>query len=93
MKTAGRSKCPGDKRLLGAFLLELDPDERARVATHVDACPVCRRKKAVLTEIAEELQARAEALPADIAPEEEAALRKLARAEVRKLSRRKGSRR
>jgi hypothetical protein len=92
MKAAGRSKCPGDKRLLGAFLLELDTEERARIAAHVDVCPVCRRKQAVLAEIAEELRGRADALPADIAPEEETALRKMARAEVRKLSRRKGSR-
>ena len=93
MRTARRSKCPGDKRLLGAFLLELDAEERARVAAHVDICPVCRRKQAVLAEIAEELRARAGALPADIAPEEETALRKMARAEVRRLRGRDPSRR
>lgn len=84
-----RSKCPGDEQLLGAFLLELDPAARERIAEHVDACPLCRRKRAVLTEIAEELRARAEDLPAGLAPDEESALRKMAVSEVRKLSRRR----
>lgn len=84
-----RSKCPGDEQLLGTFLLELDPKARERIAQHVDACPLCRRKRAVLGEIAEELRARAEDLPASLAPEEESALRKMAVSEIRKLSRRK----
>jgi hypothetical protein len=85
MGRSGRSKCPGDKQLIGAFLLELDPASRERIAGHVAACPLCGRKQVVLLEIAEELRARAEGLPVGLGPEERAALRKTARAEVRKL--------
>jgi hypothetical protein len=46
----------------------------------------------VLAEIAEELRARAQVLPDDLGPEEEAALRKMAGAEVRKLRGRRPSR-
>ncbi|HEX2694367.1 MAG TPA: zf-HC2 domain-containing protein [Acidobacteriota bacterium] len=92
MGRSRRSKCPGDERLLGAFLLELDSASRERIAEHVAACPLCRKKQAVLAEIAEELRARAEALPGNLDPEEEAALRKMAGAEVRKLRGRKPSR-
>ncbi len=92
MGRSGRSKCPGDERLLGAFLLELDPASRERVAGHVAACPLCQKKQAVFAEIAEELRARAEGLPDDLGPEEEAALRKMAGAEIRKLPGRRPSR-
>ncbi len=91
MGRSGRSKCPGDERLLGAFLLELDPASRERVAEHVAACPLCRKKQAVLAGISEELRARAEGLPADLGPEEKAALRKVAGAEIRKLRGRRTS--
>lgn len=89
MGRSGRSKCPGDERLLGAFLLELDPASRERIAGHVASCPLCRRKQAVLAEIAEEFRARAEGLPGDLDPEEVAALRKMAGAEIRELRRRR----
>lgn len=92
MGKSGRSKCPGDERLLGAFLLELDPASRERIAGHIAACPLCRKKQAVLAEIAEELRARAEGLPSELAPGEEAALRKMAGTEVRKLRGRRPSR-
>jgi len=92
MGRSRRSNCPGDERLLRAFLLELDPASRERIAAHVAACPLCRRKQAVLAEIAEELRARAEGLPGDLGSEEEAALRKMAGAEVGKLRGRKRSR-
>jgi hypothetical protein len=91
MERTRRSKCPGDEQLLGTFLLELDPASRERIAGHVAACPLCRKKQAVLAEIAEELRARTEGLPGDLDPEEEAALRKMAGAEVRKLRGRRPS--
>lgn len=92
MGRSGRSNCPGDEQLLGTFLLELDPESRDRIAGHVAACRLCRRKQAVLEEIAEELRARAESLPGELNPEEKAALRKMAGAEVRKLRGRRPSR-
>ena len=87
-----RSNCPSDERLLRAFLLELDPTERERVEAHADTCGRCRRKRAMLAEIAEELRARTEGLPGDLDPEEEAALRKMAASAVRKLGGRTSSR-
>jgi hypothetical protein len=92
MGRSSRSNCPGNERLLGAFLLELDPASRERIAGHVAACPLCRKKQAVLDEIAEELRARTESLPVNLGPEEEAALRKMARTEIRKLHGRRPSR-
>ncbi len=92
MAGAGRSKCPGDEKLLAAFLLELGPAARERVAEHVAACPMCRRKRIVLAEISEDLRARAEGLPAELAPEEESALRKMAGEEIRRMRRRGSSR-
>jgi hypothetical protein len=92
MGGSGRSKCPGDKQLIGAFLFELDSASRERIAGHVAACPLCGRKQVVLLEIAEELRAQAEGLPGGLGPEEKAALRKTARAEVRKLRGRRPSR-
>lgn len=92
MRRAGRSRCPGDEKLLAAFLLELDPSKRERIAEHVAGCPMCRRKLALLAEISEDLRERAEGLPTGLAPEEESALRKMARAEIRELKRRSSSR-
>ena len=85
MGRSRRSKCPGDDMLLGAFLLELDAASRERIAGHVAACTLCRRKQAVLAEIAGELRTRAESLPVEMTPDEGAALRKMAGAEIKKL--------
>ncbi len=93
MRGSGRSKCPGDEQLLGAFLLELDPASRERVAGHVAACPVCRRKQAVLAEIAVELRDRTGNLPGELTPEEAAALRKMAGTEIRYIRKRRRSNR
>jgi hypothetical protein len=85
MKRSGRSKCPGDERLLGAFLHELGPASSEPIAEHAAACPLCRRKQAVLEEIAQELRARIGGLPDSLGPEEGAALRDMAGAEVRRI--------
>lgn len=85
MRKAGRSKCPADKKLLGAFLGEMDPAARERIARHVADCPLCRRKRAVLADIAGELRARTGSLPDSLGPEEASALRAMAGTEVRRL--------
>ena len=85
-RSAGRG-CPGDEELLASFLGELDPAASERFRAHVPSCPLCGRKMKVLAEIAADLRARERGLPDELAPDEQAALRNLARAEIRKIRR------